>query len=143
MKTSEIAKSWDVKPRWVSDRCNEVMIPLARKKPFGWDIPEEATKPPCTGRFAAGLLKAVQSCANGIEVNLFPSGKTKALEAYRYLVEWGYISLLDCTSVESIRAGVQEATITDIGNRLINKNQSSKTTADKKGQESATVVSVY
>jgi len=133
MTTAEISKEWGCEPRWVRDRCKEGMIPLAEKNGLQWNIPEEADKPPCTRHYAVTLLKTLLESEKGITVNFFPGKDTeKAIQAYRYLSEWAFISEISSFDRKMLHELLKIATITERGLDLINTERGDSKEYDKK-----------
>lgn len=118
MNTKQTADKWNCKPRWVSDRCNENMIPSATKIRGKWDIPEDAEKPPCAVGKAVSILENLQEIISGNKVYLFsPSSRENSEKVIRYLSREGFVSQIKDT--DEIDAVVQQITITKRGVELI------------------------
>ena len=96
MTTSIAAGKWNTNDRWVRSRCLEGFIPLAERTGKGWEIPEEADKPPCTGLAATIIMENMLEIAEGHDVQLFPK-KYQAIseDILDYLIDWGFIEKLD------------------------------------------------
>ena len=59
MNTSEAARKWKCSAGTVRKYCNEGMIPPAEKStrfPWGWNVPDEACKPPVTRHKAVVIM---------------------------------------------------------------------------------------
>ena len=75
MNTSEAARKWKCSVGTVRKYCIEGMILAAEKNstfPWGWDIPDEACKPPVTRHKAAVIMCMASAACEGGEVNLKP-----------------------------------------------------------------------
>ena len=125
MRISEIAKKWDHGERWIRERCREHMIPQAEKKRF-WDIPEEATEPPCTRHYASEVMRRLDTINNGTNIKFFPSTDPEKLRTIMsYLEEWAFISADNSD-------GTAYPKVTDLGKRLMNEDAISNKKYDKR-----------
>ena len=71
MNTSEAARKWKCSVGTVRKYCSEGMILAAEKNstfPWGWDIPDEACKPPVTRHKAAVIMCMASAACKGGEV---------------------------------------------------------------------------
>ena len=131
MTTSSAAKLWDCTASWVRERCREGMIPLAEKS-LRWEIPAEATKPPCTRKYAVELLKRIRSNER-MPTKLLPDDSSHKREAaYHYLVEWGFLSIPDHSMGTDIAEQLHHAKVTDLGMELIERDAKETTAKSNK-----------
>ena len=103
MNTSEAARKWKCSVSTVRKYCSEGMILLAEKNstfPWGWDIPDEACKPPVTRHKAAVIMCMASAACEGGEVNLKTLGIPENLvrDAFQYLQDCGFIAMYDAQS---------------------------------------------
>ena len=106
------------------------MIPLAEKT-IKWDIPNEATKPPCTRHYTVELMKRLQE-ADRLSINLFSGNIEKCLSVYLYLSEWGFISIVDNSSRDKAVQSIKSAKMTDLRKELILKEIAATRTKEMK-----------
>jgi len=124
MRISEAAKKWKQTERWIRERCREHMIPLAEKNRF-WDIPDEATVPPCTRHYATEVMRRLNVFNSGINIKLFPSSKPEKLKrVMSYLEECAFISVDN-------NAGDTYPMVTVLGNTLIKEDDDANKKYDK------------
>ena len=61
MNTKEASKKWGCSESTVREYCKNGLIPLAEKKGFNWDIPDEMQSlPPVTLNKAVFLMKCIE-----------------------------------------------------------------------------------
>jgi hypothetical protein len=133
MTTKEKAREWNCTPKWVAEQCCRGMIPLSEKKARGWDIDEEAEKPPCSRAYAADLLQRISDSENGISVEFFGKKKTETdLIVYQYLSKWNYISKIAFSSKEECENKLVHAQVTVRGSDLLKRHNTSVAQQPKK-----------
>ena len=91
MNTKDTATRWNCSPKWVRERCNEGLIPLAHKR-VRWDIPKQAEKPPCTGIVAALIIENLLEIEQGHDIIIIPPRIKNGKEIVEYLSAWGFLS---------------------------------------------------
>ena len=122
MNTKEISKKWHCKQRWVSDRCNEGMVPSATKIGKKWEIPEDAEKPPCAAGMATTLLENIIEIIKGNDAYVISPGMIQlGQEVIDYLSKEGFISVLE--SEGSINERIKKAVVLQRGINLISKTR--------------------
>ena len=118
MNTREAAEKWRCSEKTVREYCKSGMIPLAEKKVFAWEIPDEMEKkPPVTRTKAVYLMRCISD-------DVLPETKgywseEKLIDALEYLSDVKFI--IDYDGSDSLEEAVKRSRISSIGKELIAK----------------------
>lgn len=137
MNTSEAARKWKCSVGTVRKYCSEGMILAAEKNstfPWGWNIPDEACKPPVTRHKAAVIMCMASAACEGGEVNLktleIPENLVR--DAFQYLQDCGFIVKYDAQSeITEVMKAIQ---ILPLGEKLVEADEASKTKVKKSAE---------
>ena len=118
MNTKEAAVKWGCSETTVREYCRSGMIPLAEKKIFGWEIPDEMEKkPPVTRTKAVYLMRCISDDALPVTRGYW--SEEKLIAALEYLSDVKFI--LDYEGNVSLEEAVKRSRISTIGKELIAK----------------------
>ncbi len=118
MNTKEAAVKWGCSETTVREYCKSGMIPLAEKKIFGWEIPDEMEKkPPVTRTKAVYLMRCISD--DDLPVTRGYWSEEKLIAALEYLSDVKFI--LDYEGNVSLEEAVKRSRISTIGKELIEK----------------------
>ena len=118
MNTKEASKKWGCSESTVREYCKNGLIPLAEKKGFNWDIPDEMRSlPPVTLHKAVFLMKC-------IEDNVLPEtsrywNEEKMVDALEYLSDMRFIVNYD--GHISLEQAAKKSKVSKLGKELIKK----------------------
>ena len=118
MNIKEASKKWGCSESTVREYCKRGLIPLAEKRGFNWDIPDEMQYlPPITVHKAVFLMKC-------IEDNVLPEtskywNEEKMVDALEYLSDMRFIVNYDGHS--SLEQAAKKSKVSKLGKELIKK----------------------
>lgn len=137
MNTSEAARKWKCTVDTVRKYCNEGMVLFAEKSacfPWGWNIPDEACKPPVTRHKAVVMICMANAVCKGGKVNIKTLGISENLarDAFQYLQDCGFITMYDAQS--EITEAMKAIQILPLGEKLIEADKASKSKVKKSAE---------
>jgi hypothetical protein len=138
MNTSEAARKWKCSAGTVRKYCNEGMIPPAEKStrfPWGWNVPDEACKPPVTRHKAVVIMCMASAVREGGKVNINTLGIPENLvrDAFQYLQDCGFIAMYEAQ--HEIMEAMKSVQILPLGKKLIEADDEASKSKVKKSAE--------
>lgn len=120
MNTKQAGVKWGVNHKTAGEYCRQQIIPGAEKKGRGWDIPDNAIKPPLSRNRLALILDNIVQIKYGaaIDWETFGFDDSSLFDGCDYLMKLGCMSGWDSNVPD--KSNFPSITITPRGEELIN-----------------------